>query len=67
LEGNGKKVSITVTDHQDSNFNKEFDLDGSKTFSTNDFLLNAGSTYEITISQNGNELFKGKVDSQGCM
>jgi len=67
LEGNGKKVTIKVTDNQESNFSKEFDLKGSKTFSTSDFNLMAGSTYEITITQAETELFKGKVDSQGCM
>jgi hypothetical protein len=45
----------------------EFDIKDKIRFTNKDFNLEMGSTYTITINQNGKNLFRGVIDSQGCM
>ena len=66
--GIGEKLTLVVKDGNKVIFSKsEFDIKDKISFTTKDFNLEMGSTYTITINQNEKSLFKGKIDSQGCM
>lgn len=68
IEGNGKGISIEVTDRGEIIFNKkDFEIKEKITFTTKDFNMIMGSEIVITIKQNQTVLFKGKIDSQQCM
>ena len=78
LSGNATNLSITVTKKDDFDqennsekmiyYKSEFDLKGIKKFTDKDFDFMVGKRYFITIIQNDTLiLFKGEIDSQGCM
>jgi hypothetical protein len=68
ISGTGEKLTLVIKDGNKVIFSKsEFDIKDKISFTTKDFNLEMGSTYTITINQNEKSLFKGKIDSQGCM
>ncbi len=68
LNGTGEKLTLLVKDGNKVIFSKsEFELKDKIRFTTKDFNLDMGSTYQITLTQNEKILFKGVIDSQGCM
>jgi hypothetical protein len=68
IEGNGKGISILVTDRGQIIFNKkDFEIKEKIVFTTKDFNMIMGSEIVITIKQDETVLFKGKIDSQQCM
>jgi hypothetical protein len=68
ISGNGENLTLKVMDGDKVIFSKsEFDIKDKIRFTNKDFNLEMGSTYTITINQNGKNLFRGVIDSQGCM
>jgi len=68
ISGIGEKLTLVVKDGNKVIFSKsEFDIKDKIRFTTKDFNLDMGTTYTITINQNEKSLFKGIIDSQGCM
>ena len=68
ISGSGEKLTLVVKDGNKVIFSKsEFDIKDQIRFTTKDFNLDMGTTYTITLSQNDKSLFKGIIDSQGCM
>lgn len=66
--GNGKGLSIVVKNDGETIFSKEnFELKDKIKFTDKDFTITIGSKITITIKQNETVLFKGKIDTQGCM
>jgi hypothetical protein len=66
--GNGKALSIVVKNNGETIFSKEnFDLKDKIKFTNKEFTITIGSKITITIKQNETVLFKGKIDTQGCM
>jgi hypothetical protein len=64
--GNGKALSIEVTENGKKIYSKQnFELKDKIKISAKDFTM--GMECVITIKQNETVLFKGKIDSQGCM
>jgi hypothetical protein len=49
------------------NKNQKFELKTKIKFTDKDFNIGMGSKTTITIKQNETILFKGEIDSQGCM
>jgi hypothetical protein len=68
ISGIGEKLNLVVKEGNKVIFSKpQFDIKDKLRFTTNDFYLDMGVTYTITLSQNEKVLFKGVIDSQGCM
>jgi hypothetical protein len=74
LSGNAENLSVSVSIQADGGadklmyFKSRIDLKGTTEFTTKDFNFQMGERYFITIFENdGNVLFKGELDSQGCM
>jgi hypothetical protein len=69
ISGKGKQLSILVEEDKKVIFKKiNFDLDGKLTFSSKEIEIGGGSSkYTIIVKQNETIIFKGEVDSQGCM
>lgn len=68
IEGNGKGISILVTDRGQIIFNKkDFEIKDKIIFTTKDFIMVMGSEIVITIKQDQTVLFRGNIDSQQCM
>ncbi|MDK7354040.1 hypothetical protein QP511_11650, partial [Rothia aeria] len=68
ISGNGEKLTLEINDGNKVIYSDpEFDVNGSRKFTTQDFNLDMGTTYTITLRQQENILFQGKIDSQGCM
>jgi hypothetical protein len=68
IEGSGKKISVEIKEEGKSIFRKDnFDIDGTFVISKKDVNFQMGNKYTISITQNENNLFTGKIDSQGCM
>ncbi|ADX66816.1 hypothetical protein [Weeksella virosa] len=68
ISGNGEKLTLEINDGNKVIYSDpEFDVIGSRKFTTQDFNLDMGTTYTITLRQQENILFQGKIDSQGCM
>ena len=68
ISGTGEKLTLKIMEGDNVIFSKsEFDLKDKIIFTSKDFNLEMGSTYTITINQNGKNLFRGVIDSQGCM
>jgi len=66
--GNGKELSIEVKEEGKVVFkNQNFELKTKIKFTDKDFNIGMGSKTTITIKQNETLLFKGEIDSQGCM
>lgn len=66
--GNGKGLSIVVKNNGETIFSKEnFELKDKIKFTDKDFTITIGYKITITIKQNETVLFKGKIDTQGCM
>jgi hypothetical protein len=66
--GNGKGLSIVVKNNGETIFSKEnFDLKDKIKFTDKDFTITIGYKITIIIKQNETVLFKGKIDTQGCM
>ena len=68
IEGSGKKISINIQEEGKSVFRKEnIDIDGNFVISKKDVNFQMGNKYTISITQEENTIFTGKIDSQGCM
>jgi len=68
ISGIGEKLTLVVKDGNKVIFSKsEFDIKDKIRFTTKDFNLDMGITYTIILSQNEKSIFKGIIDSQGCM
>jgi hypothetical protein len=68
IEGSGKKISIDIKEEGKSVFRKEnIDIDGDFVISKKDVNFQMGNKYTISITQEENTIFTGKIDSQGCM
>lgn len=68
ISGIGEKLTLVVKEGNKVIYSKsEFDIKDKLRFTTKDFNLDGGPTYTITINQNDKRLFKGIIDSQGCM
>jgi hypothetical protein len=73
LNGTGKKLTFIIDqggfdEKAKQIFKKEnFDLSNKLIFTRKDFDLNMGYTYDILLYQEKNIVFKGKINSQGCM
>lgn len=68
IEGSGKKISIEIKEEGKSVFQKDnVDIDGNFVISKKDVNFQMGNKYTISIKQEENNIFIGKVDSQGCM
>lgn len=64
--GNGKGLSIEVTENGKNIFSKRnFELKEKVKISKKEFVM--GMECTIIVKQNETVLFKGKIDSQGCM
>jgi hypothetical protein len=68
IEGSGKKISIEIKEEGKSVFRKDnIDIEGDFVISKKDVNLQMGNKYTISITQEENNIFLGKIDSQGCM
>ena len=68
IEGSGKKISIVIKEEGKSVFQKDnIDIDGNFVISKKDVNFQMGNKYTISITQEENNIFLGKIDSQGCM
>ena len=68
IEGSGKKISVEIKEEGKSVFRKEnIDIDGDFVISKKDVNFQMGNKYTISITQEENTIFTGKIDSQGCM
>ena len=68
ISGIGEKLTLVIKDGKKLVFSKsEFDIKDMIRFTTKDFNLDMGATYTITLYQNEKSLFKGVIDSEGCM
>jgi translation initiation factor IF-1 len=68
ISGTGEKLTLKIMEGDNVIFSKsEFDLEDKIRFTSKDFNFEMGSNYTITINQNGKNLFRGVIDSQGCM
>ena len=66
--GNGKALSIEVKEEDKVIFKeKNFELKDKIKYTDKDFNIGMGTKTTITIKQNETVLFKGVIDSQGCM
>lgn len=66
--GTGENLTLTVKSGGRKIFDKSnFDVKGKKKFTTKDFILEMGEEYTLILKQKEKVLFKGKIDSQGCM
>jgi hypothetical protein len=66
--GNGKALSIEVKEEDKVIFKeKNFELKDKIKYTDKDFNIGVGNKTTITIKQNETVLFKGTIDSQGCM
>jgi|GEM_PF-5485017 len=68
ISGSGNNLSFTVTNRNKLIFIKNIpELKSSLKFTDKDFDFIMGEKYSILIKQNENIIFKGNIDSQGCM
>lgn len=68
LNGKGKQLTFIINSDNNEMFKKEnFDVAETFTFTDEDFNFSMGAVYSIILKQNEKILFKGKIDSQGCM
>ena len=68
ISGTGEKLTLVIKDEDKVIFSKsEFDVKDKMKFTTKDFNLDMGATYTIILSHNEEPLFKGIIDSDGCM
>jgi len=68
IVGTGENLTLTVKSGGRKIFDKSnFDVEGKKKFTTKDFILEMGEEYTLILKQKEKVLFKGKIDSQGCM
>ena len=69
IEGSGKRISIVIKEGNKEIYKKEnIDIEGAFVISTKDAMIQGGNLkYTISITQEENNLFIGKIDSQGCM
>jgi hypothetical protein len=69
IEGSGKRISIAIKEGNKEIYKKEnIDIEGAFVISTKDAMIQGGNLkYTISITQEENNIFLGKIDSQGCM